>query len=250
MSSTNLAAANRTLIAAVRAALADLGDPSRALGMRAYLKSEMLCYGVRLPDQRRAYRALLKAHPPGTAEEWRDTILALWREADHREDRYAALYIAGDRAFQAYQTLDTIPMYEEMVITGAWWDTVDDVANHRLAHLLEKYPAQMKPLMLEWSACDNLWKRRSAIICQVTLKDRMDRDLLYRCIEPNLGRKDFFIRKAIGWALRALAWVDPAEVQRYVAEHADRLSSLSKREALINVSGERERRRAARKPAE
>ncbi len=119
---------------------------------------------------------------------------------------------------------------------GAWWDLVDDIATHRLGPLLLDYPEQMRTELLAWSRSDSLWKRRSSIICQVTLKAKTDRKLLFACIEPNLSDGDFFIRKAIGWALQALAHVDPNEIVRYVEEKGDRLSPLSRREALKNIS--------------
>ena len=79
-----------------------------------------------------------------------------------------------------------------------------------------------------------MWKRRSAIICQLSAKRETDLDLLYTCIEPSIGRPEFFLRKAIGWALRQYTWTDPDEVARYVAANVDRLSGLSQREALKN----------------
>ena len=80
-----------------------------------------------------------------------------------------------------------------------------------------------------------MWKRRTSILCQLGFKERTDLKLLYDCIEPNLDDREFFIRKAIGWALRQYAWTNPKEVQRYVRAHEDRLSGLSRREALKNV---------------
>jgi 3-methyladenine DNA glycosylase AlkD len=89
--------------------------------------------------------------------------------------------------------------------------------------------------MLSWSRSTNLWKRRTAIICQLGFKEHTDLELLYACIEPSLGSNEFFLRKAIGWALRQHAWTDPGEVKRYVRRNRDRLSGLSLREALKNV---------------
>ncbi len=89
--------------------------------------------------------------------------------------------------------------------------------------------------MLVWSRCDSMWKRRASILCQLGFKDKTDLDLLYACIEPNLAEREFFIRKAIGWALRQYAWTDPHEIVRYVARQGERLSPLSRREALKNV---------------
>jgi 3-methyladenine DNA glycosylase AlkD len=93
----------------------------------------------------------------------------------------------------------------------------------------------MRSKMLQWSRSRNLWKRRSAILCQLSFKNETDLDLLYAAIEPSLGSKEFFLQKAIGWALRQYAWTDPREVRRYVRANADRLSALSKREALKNI---------------
>jgi 3-methyladenine DNA glycosylase AlkD len=93
----------------------------------------------------------------------------------------------------------------------------------------------LKKAMLAWSQCDDLWKRRTAIICQLSFKKDTDLALLYACIQPALDSSEFFLRKAIGWALRQYAWTDPEEVIRYVREHEHRLSGLSRREALKNV---------------
>lgn len=122
-----------------------------------------------------------------------------------------------------------------MIVTGAWWDLVDSIAAHRLGGLLRVYPEVMKPEMRAWSICDDLWKRRSSILCQLTFKAETDLPLLYQCIEPSLASPEFFLRKAIGWALRQYAWADPHEVLRYVRLKRRELSPLSKREALKNV---------------
>jgi 3-methyladenine DNA glycosylase AlkD len=131
--------------------------------------------------------------------------------------------------------LDLMPMLEEMVVTGAWWDTVDALA-HIIGDLLRDHPEKMKPLMRRWSSDANMWKRRVSIICQLGFKRETDLDLLYANIEPNLADRDFFIRKAIGWALRQYAWTDPDEIVRYVRAHEARMSGLSRREALKNIS--------------
>lgn len=106
-------------------------------------------------------------------------MLAIWRGARFREERYAALELAGMRRFQAFQTLETLPMYEEMITTGAWWDVVDAIAIHRLGELLRRHPRPLGKAMRAWSRSRNLWKRRSAILCQIALKGRTDLDLLY-----------------------------------------------------------------------
>ena len=224
-------------LARLRSGLAAAGDPARAAGARAYMKSAMPYHGVAAVPQRAIFRRVFAEVELPSAGAWRALVLHLWRDAGFREERYAALHLAGDRRASAYQTMDALPVYEEIVVTGAWWDFVDDVATHRLPVLLRRHPAEMKREMLAWSAGADPWKRRAAILCQLPLRGRTDLDLLHRCIEPSLGSKEFFLRKAIGWALRQYARTDPGAVVGYVREHADRLSPLSKREALKALLG-------------
>ena len=227
--------ASDALVRAVRADLAAHADPGRAPGMQAYMKSAMPYRGVPSPLQRQIYRRLFAAHPLPDARAWRAAVLSLWRGAAFREERYAAIELLQAKRYAAHQTLDALDLFEEIVVDGAWWDTVDAVATHGLGALLKKYPRPMRRTLLAWSRDPHLWKRRSAIICQVGFKKDTDLELLYAAIEPNLADKDFFIRKAIGWALRAYAWTDAREVVRYVREHEHALSGLSRREALKNV---------------
>jgi 3-methyladenine DNA glycosylase AlkD len=127
-----------------------------------------------------------------------------------------------------------MPVLEELIVTGAWWDYVDSVAQV-VGELLRSHPKEIRPLMRAWSKDPDLWKRRVSIICQNSFKGDTDLTLLYANIQPNLADRDFFIRKAIGWALRAYAWTDPQEVARYVRAHEAELSGLSRREALKNI---------------
>jgi len=228
-------AADAGLIGSVSEGLAARADPAKATGMQAYMKSSMPYLGATMPIVRAVCRDAFGRHPLDGFERWRDTALAMWRGASHREERYAAIELTGHRSYREHQTLDALPMYEEMVVTGAWWDYVDTIAIHRIGPLLKTHRRAMTRTMRAWSRDRDLWKRRSSIISQVAFKEATDLDLLYECIEPNVDDRDFFIRKAIGWALRAHAWTDPGEVVRYVTENEGRLSPLSKREALKNV---------------
>jgi len=203
--------------------------------MQAYMKSAMPYWGVQTPVQRDITRRLFTANRLETAEEWREACLTIWRAAEYREERYAAIDLTGFKYYREWQTLDTLPMYEEMIVAGAWWDFVDVIASARLGPLLRQYPGRMRTKMLQWGRSRSIWKRRSAILCQLTFKSETDLDLLYAAIEPSLGSKEFFLQKAIGWALRQYAWSDPREIRRYVRANADRLGALSKREALKNI---------------
>ncbi len=115
---------------------------------------------------------------------------------------------------------------------GAWWDYVDAIAGRLLGGLLARYPREMKTHMLDWARSPDIWKRRTAILCQLSFKDATDTRLLHACIEPSLGHPEFFLRKAIEWALRQHARTDPEGVIAYITENARRMSALSKREAL------------------
>ncbi|MGD0167592.1 MAG: DNA alkylation repair protein [Gaiellaceae bacterium] len=227
--------ASEALISAIRDELEQLADPERAPQMQAYLKSELPCLGVTIPLQRKLVARAAAKFPIESFDDWRDTVRELWSSARHREELTCAVHLLGVRRYRAFQSLEALPLYEELIVRGAWWDLVDDIATHRLGPLLVSNPDEMRVTMRAWSRDRSLWKRRSSIICQVTLKEKTDRELLFTCIEANLHDRDFFIRKAIGWALRSLVYTDPDEVVRYVRKNESRLSPLSRREALKNI---------------
>ncbi|HEY9524551.1 MAG TPA: DNA alkylation repair protein [Thermopolyspora sp.] len=218
---------------AVRLALSEVADPVKAPVMQAYMKSDMPFLGVQAGPRRVVLKKVFAEHRMESAPEWRRAVLMLWREAEYREERYAAVELSGFRYYRRWQTLYTLPMYEEMIVTGAWWDLVDDLAIQRVGPLLRAFPETMRPLMLEWARGDDLWKRRTSILCQNKFREQTDTGLLYACIEPSLSDIDFFARKAIGWALREYAKTNPHEVVRYV--NSTGITGLSRREALKNL---------------
>jgi 3-methyladenine DNA glycosylase AlkD len=230
-------AASHKLIRALRKALRELADPAKAPVMQAYMKSEMPYLGIQATPFRKATKRVLVANPVDSFEDWRDTAQALWRGARYREERYAVIELVGHRSYEKFRTLKALPLYEEMITTGAWWDYVDSIASHRLGELLRRYPKELRAILLKWAVSDDLWKRRSAILAQLGFKGHTDLKLLYECMRPSLARPEFFLRKAIGWALRQHAWTDAKEVVRFVKAHEKELSPLSKREALKNISG-------------
>jgi 3-methyladenine DNA glycosylase AlkD len=213
--------ASESLIAAIRDGLRRAANPSRAAGAQAYMKSEMPFLGVPLPEVRRITREALAAHPP---DDWRGTMLTLWRDASFREERYAALALA-----RRHSHLVDLPLLEELVVSGAWWDYVDSVAP-LVGDLLAREPGATAAAMRRWSRSPDRWKRRVSIICQLRFRDATDTRLLADCIEANLADPEFFVRKAIGWALREYSKTDPEWVVRFLDEHE--LSPLSRREAL------------------
>lgn len=126
----------------------------------------------------------------------------------------------------------SLPLFEHLIVSGAWWDLVDGLATHEIGDLLRRYLEPMRETVLAWSRGPDPWLRRTAIICQVSFKSATDEALLHACIEPSLRERGFFLRKAIGWALREYAKTNAEGVRRYIAHHEHELSGLSRREAL------------------
>lgn len=226
--------ASHALIHAIRTNLATLGDPTKAPDMQRYMKSEMPFRGVPSPERAALARQLFTEHVLTDEEQWRATVLTLWREATYREERYMAIALTGDRRYATWQTPSLLPVYEELIVTGAWWDYVDEIASRRIGPLLRRFPDELTPAMYAWATDTDLWKRRTSIICQLTFKEETDTKLLTTAIEANLDDRDFFIRKGIGWALRQFARTEPAWVREFVDTHPG-LSPLSVREAVKHL---------------
>lgn len=228
--------ASQPLLRAIRADLRDHADTAKAPLMQAYMKSQMPCLGIQTPVHRRLCQGVFRSHPLDSFDTWRDTVLTLWRDARFREERYAAIALAGFRSYEHHRTLRALPLYKEMLTTGAWWDCVDSIATQQIGQILRKSPARMSAILRKWAVDDDIWLRRSAILAQLNFKSETDLTLLYDCIRPSLERPEFFLRKAIGWALRQYARTNPNEVLQYVRDHQDQMSPLTRREALKRLS--------------
>lgn len=232
------------LVAMVRDQIAAAADPEKAPAMQAYMKSTMPYRGVTSQPLTRLCRDVYAEWVLPDEESWREAVLELWDDAEFREERYAATTLAGHRLYREHRQPCTLDLWRHLVVTGAWWDHVDDVATHRVRELLERFPDTVTPTLRDWAVDDDLWLRRTAIICQVGLRERIDRELLTHAIDANLDGstrtsppespygREFFVRKAIGWALRDHFRTDPDWVRAFVTEREGRLSGLSRREAL------------------
>ena len=218
------------LVTEIRRVLREHADPALAPGQQAYMKSSIPFLGVRVPEVRRLAKAAARTTPPADLEDLERAVRDLWDGATHREERYAATELTGLRLVRG--RLELLPLYEHIAVSGAWWDHVDEVA-HRIADLHDAHPEPTARAVRRWGASSDLWLRRLAIISQLGRRDRVDRALLVDVIEPNMADPEFFIRKAIGWALREVARVDPSWVRTFVDEHE--LSPLSRREALKHL---------------
>ena len=216
------------VLAEIRAQLRAAADPTRSAGQQAYMKSAMPFLGVTVPQARRLARQvgrqLDRAEIPSAATE-------LWDRAEYREERYAAMALLGLPKVRGDWSV--VPVIEHLVRTGQWWDITDELA-HRLADLHDSQPEPTARLILEWSGDDDLWIRRIAILSQLGRRERTSPAVLAGTITPNVEDPEFFVRKAIGWALREYAKVAPDWVREFVASH--NLSPLSRREALKHLS--------------
>jgi 3-methyladenine DNA glycosylase AlkD len=229
-------AANTTLIAALRRAFATAADADKAAPMQAYMKSALPFHGIAAPLRRRLTAEAVKTHPCKDVRSLADTMRSLWRGARFREERYAAAELARVGVHRKLLDLSLLPLYEAMIVGGAWWDICDDISGAAIGPLLQRWPVALKPVLRRWAKGDDLWLRRASFLCQRKLKSAFDARLFYDTILPSIGEhvmaREFFLRKGIGWALRERSYRAPDEVQAFCREYEARLSPLTRREAL------------------
>ncbi len=213
--------------------LADVADPDKAVAMQAYMKTAMPFYGVPKPGRVELVRKLCREFVPDTQSEYQDLVLALWN-LPHREEKYLALGVGAHH--QRFHTPTSLPLFRRLIVEGAWWDLVDEVANHMVRPVVIAFPAAAWQFVDRWIDDPDMWLRRSAIICQVGAKGRTDADRLFRFCRQRAFEHEFFIRKAIGWALREYAKTDPQAVAAFAMENRSQLSGLSFREATKHIT--------------
>jgi 3-methyladenine DNA glycosylase AlkD len=216
----------------VRSALAGRADPEKARGMQAYMKTDMPFHGVQKPGRVEILRQLEREFRPTNRDEYEALATGLW-ELSHREEKYLAQAVAA--GFREFIVPDSLPLYRRFIVEGAWWDFVDEAATHMVRELVVHYPDETWPVVDTWIDDENMWLRRAAIICQVGAKEGTDAERLFRFCEGQAHESEFFIRKAIGWALRDYARTDPEAVAGFVRAHQDDLSGLSYREATKHI---------------
>ncbi|MHA7271867.1 DNA alkylation repair protein [Arthrobacter sp. TMT4-20] len=229
------------LVAAVRDRLRTVADPAKAPRMQAYMKSAMPYLGVSSQPLKVICREVFTAHPLPDRAQWEWAVRQLWDGATFREERYAAVALLTHRRYSGYQDEQTLTLYRQLVETGAWWDFIDVIASRGVGPILRAAPETVTPLMRSWARDGHLWVRRTAILCQLPSKGETNAALLADVVgvnlEDSLYGKEFFIRKAIGWALREYAKTDPGWVLAFVQDNEKGLSPLSRREALKHLGG-------------
>jgi len=238
-------AVGSSLLLSLRTALSRAGDPSFAVGMQSYMKSAIPCYGCKAAVSRQVFAEVMKDVTFVDGASWASAVATIWDGATHREERYAALYLARSAPGASPWRMDSavaLPLIRALVQSGAWWDYVDDLSSHHLCELFIAHPDVVRPELERWSQGDVLWLRRSAICAQLSCKGaQLDWPLLQRLILPAMSSETFWLRKAIGWALRQVARERPADVKSFVKQHYNELSVLSRREALKHLGGDKGR---------
>jgi 3-methyladenine DNA glycosylase AlkD len=205
-------------------------DPANAAGMRAYMRDQFDYCGIKTPLRKALFKEFIKENGLPDLKDLPQIIDELW-ELPEREFQYCAIELL--LSFKKQFTPEHLPLMERMITRKSWWDTVDGVAPNGIGTLFKKYPELIKPKTDEWIEGGNMWLQRTAIIFQLKYKDQTDLDLLFKTILHFRNSKEFFIQKAMGWALREYAWRHPDVIKEFVLKNT--LPALTKREALKNI---------------
>ena len=219
------------LVKAIIAELEKVRDPEKAPAMQAYMKTEQPFYGVQAGPRRKAFRAAIKDFKEISRETYECVIFELW-QGQYREEMYQALEVA--ERYRAYRDKESWPIYERLVRTATNWDTLDWIAGKLISPLIVQH-RDLETELVKWSQDDIFWVRRAALLAHLHHKEQTNTDLLAELILRLCHEQEFFIRKAIGWVLRDYSYTNPEWVQAFVAAHEDKLSGLSKREALKQI---------------
>ena len=228
------------------AALADrrlraAADPKNAPAMAAYMKTTDPFFGVPRPARRAIEKEIAETFRPENRADFERAVLGLWNGKE-RERRYLALAYAS--RFEKLATYETLRLYEKLVREGQWWDTVDWIAGSLVSRLAMRERKRVEAVLTKWIDDENMWIRRSAILAQLGHKSETNEALLFSFCLKRAHEKDFFIRKAIGWALRQYSKTSPRSVQRFLKTNDKKLSPLSVREGRKVILRSKAKRRA------
>ena len=226
---TDLAA---SLLARLDERLPEAGDPVRAAAMAAYMRNQFPFAGVPSPALRKLQRAALAGLPAPAEADLRAVATACWARPQREFQYIACDYL---RAHVTVPGPGFLSVARTLITTKSWWDTVDALANRFVGGLVRRHPVLVAE-MDAWSGDPDKWLVRTAILHQLHYGVATDTGRLFGYCVHQAGHEDFFVRKAIGWALRQYARTDPDAVRDFIARHRDRLSPLSVREATKHLS--------------
>lgn len=215
------------LVKFIRSEFEGLADEAKAGPMAAYMKTEMPFYGIQKPERIPVYKVMKQEFPAQTQSQYESAIKALWK-LPHREEKYAALEFAKQN--KRFITVKSYPLYRSLIESGAWWDLVDDIATNLISDSYAGERAAIKPIIEEWIDDSDIWIRRTAILAHNHHKAKTDWQQLFDHCLRRAHEKEFFIRKAIGWALREYSYVNPQAVKAFLQKNKAQLSALSFKE--------------------
>lgn len=219
------------LLTALEIEFTQNADQALGLKQKKWMRDQFPFLGIATPERRKLQKAIFKQHLHAAKQMSEDDtielIQSLWNKS-HREFHYAAIDIAKS-ALKHYSP-KMLSVFEKMIRTNPWWDTVDDIASNLIGNLIKKHPALLNQ-MDAWIQDEHLWIRRTALIFQLKWKKETDFKRLFDYCEKKMDEKEFFIQKAIGWALREYSKTDKRSVQEFLKKHRSALSPLSFAEA-------------------
>ena len=202
-------------------------DSARAQAQAAYMKHKFQFFGISKPERAQLEKEFFKSCPITSHDELKQILTILWNKPQ-REFQYTACELA--QKHHKLWTPDFFEVFESMIRTHSWWDSVDTIASNMVGKLLLKYP-ELQNSMDAWIDDDNFWIQRTALLFQLRYKEKTDEQKLFGYCKKRAHEKEFFIRKAIGWALREYSKTNPKSVKEFLVNHKDQLSPLSYKEA-------------------
>jgi len=214
----------------LEAYLRSRANSEHAEKMSAYMQNHFPFLGLRSPERLKATRTFFTEFGIPSYEQLDGIVRELWALPE-REFHYTAIQLLEKKMKQAER--NQVELLEQLITTKSWWDSVDIIAGKLVGSLFARYPELIQSYVSRWVKSDEMWLRRSAILFQLHYKERTDKELLFECIRCCAHENEFFIRKAIGWALRQYAKTDKQAVFRFV--EATELLPLSRREALKHI---------------
>jgi len=214
------------VLSEVQGRLPALGDRKVAFGAQAYMKDIAPFLGVKTPERRKLFKEIFRELPTPTSKELGETSRALWKLRE-REYHYAACDLI-DFFIESADKNFLRDHVEYLITQKSWWDTVDTLGSVAVSPLTIKYPSIS--LMRSWNKSSNMWLNRAAIQHQRGRKHDTDIPLLIEFLDAHADESEFFIAKAIGWALRDLSRVNNSEVKKFLKAHPE-LNRVAVREA-------------------